>query len=324
MQAISPLLTGHGGRIDDAAALYPDAPRPWLDLSTGINPRPWRPAAPIEVDPCPLPSRADLRALEAAAARHFGVAPARLMAVPGSEIALRLVATMGVPGPIASVLPGYGTYADIADILLNDIGTFSGRGTLLAANPNNPDGRLLPPDLLMSFVPGILSHLVIDEAFADAGHSLLPAIDPEAPVIVLRSFGKYFGLAGIRLGFVIAPPPILVRLRALLGDWPVSAHAIAYGRAAYADSAWIAPTRADLAIRSAALDVLLARHRLTATGACPLFRLIDTPDAALLFDRLAHAGILVRPFADRPTWLRFGLPADDAAFARLDRALADG
>jgi cobalamin biosynthetic protein CobC len=327
MQAISAQLTGHGGRLDDAASLYPHAERPWLDLSTGINPTAWQPGSPLDVDARALPAATDLHALEAAAARYFGIDPARVAAVPGSELALRLLPSLGLP-PIASVTPAYPTHHDVAARSLPDPAETPG-GTLLLANPNNPDGRIIPPETLVD-----LAHrqartggwLIVDEAFADAvpGSSILPLLPPDAPVILLRSFGKFFGLAGLRLGFVVAAPDILARLRHLVGDWPVSAHALAFGRAAYADTAWIAASLADLPKRAAALDALLARHGLTSNGDCPLFRLVETPQAARLFDRLAQAGILVRPFADHPTWLRFGLPSDDAALARLDRVLADG
>jgi cobalamin biosynthetic protein CobC len=318
MQAISTELTGHGGRLDAALSIYADAPRPWLDLSTGINPNPWTPREPLAFDLGRLPTRSDLRMLEGAAAGHFGVDPARVAAVPGSEIALRLLPSLGLPRPIRAPIPGYGTYGEIAD---TDAGEADeAGGTLIRANPNNPDG-----ELLRSINPAS-DRLVIDEAFADAveAHSRLPYIDPSAPVIVLRSFGKFFGLAGLRLGFVIATPALLAKLRALLGDWPVSAQAIAYGREAYRDTGWIAGMRADLAARAERLDALLARHGLAATGACPLYRLVASRDAPAIFDRLARAGVLVRPFADRPDWLRFGLPADDPAFARLDRTLGDG
>ncbi|MEH3047658.1 MAG: aminotransferase class I/II-fold pyridoxal phosphate-dependent enzyme [Sphingomonas adhaesiva] len=309
---------GHGGRIDAAMRAWPDAPRPWLDLSTGINPMPWQPAPALAVDAAPLPSREALAGLEAAAACAFGVAAERVAAVPGSEIALRLLGAMGVPRPIVAPGPGYGTHRAVADAP-------TGEGaTLLLANPNNPDGREIAPDALLAMAPD--RWLVVDEAFVDAtpALSVLPLAAADARVIVLRSFGKFFGLAGVRLGFVVAPPEVLARLRALLGDWPVSAQAIAWGTAAYADARWIAAMRVTLAARAARLDALLARHGLAATGACPLFRLVAHHDARAIFARLAAAGVLTRPFADRADWLRFGLPGDDTGFDRLDRALARG
>ena len=320
----------HGGRLADAMSAWPAAPRPWIDLSTGINPLPWQPPSGLRFDTAPLPDVAALAALEASAARHFGVAPNKVAAVPGSEVALRLLRTIGLPSPVVAISPSYGTHGDVADDIV-DVAAMAGRsgGTLLLGNPNNPDGRTIQPVQLHDMAlrqRDAGGWLVVDEAFADAtpAASIFPTEDAEAPVIVMRSFGKFFGLAGLRLGFVIAPPLVVGRFRRMLGDWPVSAQAIAWGTAAYADTQWIETTRRALAARAARLDKLLARHGLMAVGNSPLFRLIERPNAAALFERLAGAGILTRPFATQVTWLRFGLPSDDRAFDRLDRALADG
>jgi cobalamin biosynthetic protein CobC len=202
-------------------------------------------------------------------------------------------------------------------------------GTIILANPNNPDGRIIPPTRLLAVARTLRDRggwLIIDEAFADAvtDASVLPLAGEDDPVIVFRSFGKFFGLAGLRLGFVGAPAPQLSILRRQLGSWPVSTPAIATGTAAYRDARWIAATRAALAAAKLDLDKMLARHDLLALGDCPLFRLIETDDAAAIFERLARSGILVRPFDYAPRWLRFGLPADAAALDRLDQALGRG
>lgn len=322
----------HGGRLDAARALYRRAPAPWLDLSTGINPRAWSPPPSLTVDAGPLPSLTALGALERTAAAFFGCDPATVAAVPGSEVALRLLGATGLPRPIVAVSPGYGTHADAADEVVPPEALerrSMRRCTILLANPNNPDGRMHDHSDLMAMAARLrdgAGALVVDEAFADvdAGHSVLPQLGNGVPVTVLRSFGKFFGLAGIRLGFVISQEHIVRRIRALLGDWPVSAQAIAWGTAAYGDRAWIAETRAWLRAQAGRLDVVLACHGLPARGACPLFRLIEHDDASAIFDRLARCGILARPFAANPRWLRLGLPGDDAALDRLDRALGGG
>ena len=141
-------------------------------------------------------------------------------------------------------------------------------------------------------------------------------------LVVLRSFGKFYGLAGLRLGFVVAGEPVIAAVRAAFGDWPVSGAAIAAGRAAYADTGWRTRTRARLVRDAARLDRLLAEAGLDILGGTPLFRLAAAPHAQSLFDRLARAGILCRPFDQHPTWLRFGLPGPPAAWARLKAALA--
>jgi cobalamin biosynthetic protein CobC len=142
-------------------------------------------------------------------------------------------------------------------------------------------------------------------------------------LIVTRSFGKFFGLAGVRLGFVLAPAALLAQLRQLHGEWPVCAAALSFGAGAYADAPWIARTREQLPVAAARLDDVLTRHGLNPRGSCPLFRLAKGPVAHGLFTALAQRRILTRPFAEHPTLLRFGLPGDAAALARLDSALEE-
>ncbi len=320
----------HGGRLDAAAAAFPRAPRPWIDLSTGINPFAWD-GAVGPVDHRALPDPSGLTRLETTAARAFGIADAAITALPGSEIGLRLLACLGLPRPYHLLGPGYRTHlaalpgatAIAADAL--EAAADAG-GTLLLANPNNPDGGLIPPERLLDLSVRIGARgglLVVDEAFADAtpGASVLPLIDGRLPILVLRSFGKFFGLAGVRLGFACGSAGWVAKLAGLIGDWPVSATALSIGAAAYADSGWIMAMQARLTTQAAALDDLLRVHGLEPIGACPLFRLIEVADAAVLFARMAGAGILTRPFDYAPGWLRLGLPADGAALDRLDRAL---
>jgi cobalamin biosynthetic protein CobC len=318
----------HGGRTDLAAVRYPHAPQPWLDLSTGINPCAWTPERLPPVDLHSLPSPAALLTLEAAAAAVFGTSEDRVVALPGSELGLRMLNGLGLPSPVRFATPSYGTHAEAIDgatQIARDAIDMIDDGTLLLANPNNPDGTLDPPDRLLS-IARIGVWLVVDEAFADItpGASIIPHLAPDDPAIVFRSFGKFFGLPGIRLGFMIAPPVQAAAVRMRLGSWPVSAHAVAYGIAAYRDNDWIASARKSIAGRAARLDALLSSHGFDGRGRCPLFRLIETDDAHATFDRLAQQGILTRAFDHSPRWLRMGVPGDEAAFERLDRALARG
>jgi cobalamin biosynthetic protein CobC len=139
---------------------------------------------------------------------------------------------------------------------------------------------------------------------------------------VLRSFGKFHGLAGLRLGFALAAPELAARLRAGLGPWAVSGPAIAAGQAALSDPAWATAMRGTLARDAARLDGMLTAAKLELVGGTSLFRLVRTRAAAALFDRLGAAGLLVRRFEEQPTWLRFGLPGEEAAWRRLAAALA--
>ncbi|SEM97516.1 L-threonine O-3-phosphate decarboxylase [Sphingomonas gellani] len=327
-------LTYHGGRLDVAAERFQSAPQPWIDLSTGISPFAWpteRLAAP---DLRALPSPAALAALGLAAAEHFGAPAVPIAALPGSEIGLRMLGSIDPPRPWRVVGPGYRSHLDalpgamaIAPESLDDEAGLG--GTILLANPNNPDGISWQPDRLIAVARRLGERgglLIVDEAFGDAlpDTSILPLIERDDPVLVFRSFGKFFGLAGVRLGFVAGEANRVARLADRLGSWPVSALAIACGTAAYRDTRWIAAACVRQASVAADLDAVLARHGLAARGACPLFRLVETEAAPEIFDRLGRSGILVRPFDDAPRWLRFGLPADDEAMRRLDEALGNG
>lgn len=317
--------TWHGGDIEAARQHFGDGD--WIDLSTGINPQPWPAATDIAVDWQRLPGTRALARLEAVAAAFFGVDPRFVCAVPGTEIGLRLVGTL-IDGRAQHVAPGYRTHgamvagSDPVDWHEAQRAT----GALILANPNNPDGRAVPADAMRDLLARRDGWLLVDEAFADVdpARSIAASVDDARKLIVFRSFGKFFGLAGVRLGFVIAPQAIAAMLRERIGAWPLSAAAIAIGTAAYADAGWIAAARQRLPEAAATLDALLMRCGFQPLGACPLFRLIETGDAHALFDRLARRAILTRPFADQPRWLRIGLPADAGALARLGAALADG
>ena len=325
----------HGGRLEAARAAWPDAPAPWLDLSTGINPTPWPVERAGPIDWTRLPGEEALAGLEAAAARRFGVAAERVCALPGSEIGLRLLGAMGLPEPVRHQSPGYRTHAEAfeanAPITAADLVREAGLGgTIVLANPSNPDGRLHSALALAALSDRLAAgggRLIVDEAFADVlpGSSLLPLIGAGGArdAIVLRSFGKMYGLAGVRLGFLVAAPEWLAGVRRRLGNWPVSAAAIAIGTAAYRDDDWLAEMHERLPQQRDRLDAVLSRHGLEPEGACPLFRLVRTADAGALFERLARRGILTRPFDYAPDWLRIGL-GGGAALARLDEALAHG
>lgn len=319
--------TWHGGGLEAAKRTFGGID--WLDLSTGINPHPWPGVDALTIDWRRLPEPEALAALETAAAAYFGTCSEHVCAVPGSEIGLRLVGRI-VGNEARYVTPSYRTHGEmVADSRAIDREDLDATdATLILANPNNPDGRVIAAErldaLLRARRPG--TWLWIDEAFADANPSASFAhrIDEEVPLAIFRSFGKFFGLAGVRLGFVLGPARLIRSLRALLGAWPLSAPAIAIGTAAYRDIAWANATRSRLGEDAGALDAVLERSGYKAIGNCPLFRLIEAADARALFDRLARRAILTRPFAEHPHWLRIGLPAGAEARERLEQALADG
>lgn len=317
--------TWHGGGVEAAQRHFGGSD--WLDLSTGINPHPWPGADALAIDWRRLPERHELAELEIAAAACFGLDPRHVCAVPGTEIGLRLVGGL-LGGAAQFVTPSYRTHGEmIARAAPTDLDDAQD-GTLILANPNNPDGRVLSRAHLEELLDrrGHDAWLLLDEAFADVdpAPSMAGRIGDARRLVIFRSFGKFFGLAGVRLGFVLGPAPLLDAIRAALGAWPVAAAAIAIGTAAYRDRAWIERMRGQLPAQAAALDAVLGRAGHRPTGACPLFRLIEVADGTALFERLARRAILTRPFADRPHWLRIGLPPDEAGLARFAAALADG
>lgn len=316
--------TIHGGRLADALAQFGGEAGDWLDLSTGINPNAWTPLHGAVPDWSALPDPRELAHLEGAAAAYFGVDPELCAAVAGSEAGLRALGRLlSLPGLHLPLC--YGTYAQ----------AFAAPGTtsrvpsvLVVGNPNNPDGAIMAREALFAALARQEESggwLIVDEAFADCAPewSIAGEVAEDRRLIVTRSFGKFFGLAGVRLGFVLAPTALLAELRHLQGEWPVCAAALSFGTAAYADAPWAARTRAALAASAAYLDDVLVRHGLIPRGGCSLFRLTETAAARDLFTALARRHILTRPFADHPRLLRFGLPADAVALARLDAALTE-
>ena len=299
----------HGGRLAAARRAFPDAPTPWLDLSTGINPRPWKGARATAASLTRLPDPDEIKALEAAAAAAFGVSPDRVAAVPGAEAALRALPRLLGARSVAIAAPTYGGHAEawrlagakVRCVAPEDLSAVASEAVVVV-NPNNPDGARRE-DLEAGD-----RWLIVDESFVETAPELSVAVRAGHRLIVLRSFGKFYGLAGVRLGFVIAEPGLAARVAAQFGDWPVSAEAIAAGTAAYADHAWRERTAARLAKDAARLDGLLAANGFEVLGGTSLFRLASTPDAARRFTALARRGVLTRPFSDQPTWLRFGLP----------------
>ncbi|PXA97129.1 aminotransferase [Nostoc sp. 3335mG] len=322
----------HGGRV--AAAMRAFGGADWIDLSTGIAPWPY-PVAAIGSSPPPslireggasalgltrLPEPAEIAALERAAAAAFGVAdPACVVAVPGTDLALRLLAVIVAAQRPAVVRPGYAGHAAAWPDArgLAPLGDPGDADLLVLASPANPDGFVTPSDHLRALAQRMT--VIVDEAYADPAAGLCGEASDR--LIVLRSFGKFYGLPGLRLGFVLAGQRVAGALRHLLGDWPVSGAAVRIGVAAYADRAFAAEQAGRIETVGTLLDRSLDGWKLI--GHAPLFRLIETDDAHALFRHLCNHAILTRPFADRRDRLRIGLPPDGAALTRLTTALAE-
>jgi cobalamin biosynthetic protein CobC len=322
----------HGGALDVARRLRPGAPPPWIDLSTGVNPH----AYPLpELTPdvwTRLPDRNALAGLEAVAAERYGAKPETTVAGPGSQALIQILARNAPRGVAAALGPTYGGHAEafaaagVGLLELDSLDALADADVAIVGNPNNPDGRVASRDSLLALAQRLARRggwLIVDEAFADfegAYESLAPVL-PEKGAVVLRSFGKAYGLAGLRLGFAVASPDIAFMLRAALGPWPVSGPAIAIGARALVDADWTAAARARLGEDAARLDALLKANGWRILGGTRLFRLAARTDAEAAFRRLLSAGILTRPFAGAADRLRFGIPAEEAHWRRLATAL---
>lgn len=321
-----------GGDLAAARAAFPNAPEPWLDLSTGISPIPYPvPALDSEIWGR-LPDRGRLRRLERIAAERYGAADdATVVAAPGTQALIQSLTRLHSASGVGILGLTYGEHervwreAGATPHVVETLNALAEFDVAVVVNPNNPDGRLIAKQALVVLAAKMARRgglLVVDEAFMDVmppGYSL--ASSSSSAAVVLRSFGKTYGLAGVRLGFAIATSKIADKLRALLGPWAVSGPAIEIGCAALADEAWLGRSITELLDRAAALDQVLLRHELALVGGSPLFRLAAHRNAPFLFSALAQQGVLVRRFPAQREWLRVAPPRDRPALVRLSESL---
>ncbi|MGR3713241.1 MAG: threonine-phosphate decarboxylase [Shimia sp.] len=305
----------HGGGVDDAVARWGGTRGQWLDLSTGINPVAYPLPALTPADWADLPDRAAQEAL-VAAARDFWDVPeeAAVLAAPGASAIIARIPALAAKGAVDIPAPTYNEHA----------AAFAAQGWAVASegvtarvlvHPNNPTGRLWDTADLNAPLT------VIDESFCDVCPSRsLVAHAAQEGRIVLKSFGKFWGLAGARLGFAIGDPQLIARLADFTGPWAVSGPALRIGTAALRDEAWADETRARLTQDAARLDQMMCAKGAEAVGGTSLFRLYDVDDAAQWQDRLAQSHVWSRIFPYSKTYLRLGLPAPDR-WDQLEAAL---
>ena len=322
----------HGGGLDAAVAAFGGTRADWLDLSTGINPVPYPVGAIPSEAWTALPDVAAMERLLTAARRFWNVPDeATIVAANGASALiarmpdLTMVQTVSIPGPTyneheAAFLSAAMTVND-PDIDKADVRVF--------VHPNNPDGVTFPAEAITE---GHRDLTIIDESFCDEMPAASHVGLTDTPrIVVLKSFGKFWGLAGLRLGFAIATPHSLARfgnadgtagdMHAMLGPWSVSGPALEIGARALEDTAWAAQTRLRLAQDAERLDGLLTQQGAALVGGTTLFRLYEVDSAQAWQDRLARHHVWSRVFPYNPRWLRLGLPAPDR-WGQLERALA--
>jgi len=318
----------HGGMLDVMKEKFPKVQTSWIDLSTGINPWPY----PVkDISPAAihhLPTHAAYHACQEAMADAIKAPFKSLLLAAGSEILIRLLPTVLTSKRVAVLSPTYSDHLHVwqaagCDVLqVADPLKYLGEAdTVVICNPNNPDGRIFDPPVLETAraeLAGRGGWLIVDEAYADLDPSYSLARQGGAPgVIILRSLGKFYGLAGLRLGAMIAPPEICKKMSERLGVWNVSGPSLQLGTQAYRDLAWQNATRERLVAARERLDKILKIVQPKMITGTNLFRYVEHEQAPRLWQHLANNGIYVRRFANRAAYLRFGLPADILAETRL-------
>jgi len=328
----------HGGQPEIVMRAFPDAPRPVVDLSTGIAPQAYPVRLPDLDALTRLPEYGEERALRAAAAMAYGVGdPDLVVAGPGTQMLMSLLPYLLPKRRVAILGPTYGGHADawrLAGAVVDEFPAMELLETAITGpdrifvvcSPNNPDGRRVSPIELERVARACAEHgtwLIVDEAFADFYDDTMARRVPMPGLIVLRSFGKTYGLPGVRLGFLLGPAGLALRARAMLGAWAVGTVAIAAGRQALADRAWLEQMRDETQAQCRRLCTMLADASLPHFGEAGLFVMLRRPDAAALWRFLCERGIVTRAFSDRPHDLRLGLPRDEGEWSRLESALSD-
>ncbi|MGE8113266.1 threonine-phosphate decarboxylase CobD [Pseudomonas sp. NPDC086566] len=321
----------HGGRLLRAVRQYGIAREDWLDLSSGIAPWPY-PIPPIAPEAwARLPETDD--GLEDAARHYYGVR--QLLPVAGSQAAIQALPLLRPLGRVGVLTPCYAEHPhawqraghQLIELDESQVeAQLDQLDVLVLVNPNNPTGRLVPRERLLAWHARLAERggwLLVDEAFMDNSPQHSVADCAERPgLIVLRSFGKFFGLAGVRLGCVVAEPSLLRRLAEWLGPWTISGPTRVLAQACFVDQAAHRAQIERCALASRRLAALLQSCGLAPSGGCDLFQYVRSTRAARLHDFLARRGILVRLF-EQPAAIRLGLPASAADEQRLAQALAD-
>ena len=319
----------HGGNLRAAAVRHGRALEDWVDLSAGLNPH-WYPAPPVEGNAWHRLPEDD--PLLRDAARRYYAAP-DLLAVAGTQAAIQALPALRAPSRVVVAAPSYAEHAhhwgrhghSLRQVPYESLDS-AGCDVLVVCNPNNPTGERVPAESLLAWAADLGRRggwLVVDEAFADTSPELSVAAHTGMPgLIVLRSVGKFFGLAGVRVGFVAAQAALLGRLADALGPWTVSGPAQQVCRAALLDLPWQQSARAQLAAEGARLQALLTAHGIEARG-CPLFQWWPEAQPEAFHLHMAERGLWVRLFTQAARGIRLGLPADERSWTRLDKALRE-
>ncbi len=323
----------HGGRIDAAVAKYGIAKKNWLDLSTGLNPNGWLlPSIPDHIWQG-LPEDND--GLQLAAFQYYG--GDMCLPIAGSQAAIQMLPYLRSISNVGVLSPTYAEHEynwrkaghNVIELSFDDINIKKLKlDVLIIVNPNNPTGKCINKEQLLLWQQQLAEKegwLIVDEAFID--------VIPEKSIlnnkfksnlIVLRSMGKFFGLAGMRCGFIFAEPKILQALADKLGPWSLSGPTRYVAKRALQDISWILESKNNLLIASKRLYDLLNKYNLEVSGGTALFQWVEHLNAKSIYTFFAEQGILLRYFEENisiASSLRFGLPAKEEQWQRLEDVL---
>lgn len=330
------VLLSHGGNLQQASRDYQIAESEWLDLSTGISPFPW----PVPEIPAKLWQQLPQVpvTLAVTAAAYYGCKPEEVLAVTGSQMLIREIPNLFAACRVAVPEVGYAEHgaawqkaghrlcryaADASpEMLLSEA---ERSDVMVVINPNNPTADRYSQDLLLQLLQRLRAHdglLIVDEAFMDVTpeQSLAPCVS-QGNLLIMRSLGKFFGLAGARIGFALADQPLLASLAVALGPWSVSAPALYLAEQALADQQWQNNQRLRINRESGQLQQLLNACDRGLVVNAGLFATCWWSDAPQVHDALARGGIWTR-LLDNKQGVRMGLPPDTSSWSRLRKALA--
>jgi histidinol-phosphate aminotransferase len=195
-------------------------------------------------------------------------------------------------------------------------------------HPNNPTGTANGRDEVLAFVERLPEHvlLVVDQAYfeyvddPDYLDGVAELFKAGRRVVVLRTFSKIYGLAGLRVGYGIAPADVVKATSKVRRAFDVDAVAQAAAAASIGDETELARRRALNKDGRGALGDTLRAHGLEPAGpALGNFLFVEVGDGAAMFDRLLRQGVIVRPLAGfgAPEAIRVtvGTPEENAFFA---------
>ncbi|NIZ13266.1 threonine-phosphate decarboxylase [Phaeobacter sp. HF9A] len=315
--APKPAVRDHGGTLSAAIDVWCGGRADWIDVSHGSNPR-HEESPPLSPDDwAALPDQCAQDALIEAARSFWNVpAEADILAAPGASALIARLPALRPAGRVRITLPTYNEHAAAFEHFGWDISDTGPSEAQVVVHPNNPDGRLWRAQELTA------PFRIIDESFCDICPEKSLIQEAATPgTVILKSFGKFWGLAGLRLGFAIGDPALIAGLRAAMGPWAVSGPALRIGTHALNNHDWATTTRQQLAAASARLDLLMQNAGAQVLGGTDLFRLYDVADAKAWQDRLARAHVWSRIFPYSSRFLRLGLPPADR-WSQLEEALS--